>query len=114
MIDDDAVMRLHPLRVLTVAVAVLALALPATGLAGARGTTDRGVVQAIDGSHIVLRALDGSAVAFVVFPGTRVKVNGERASLSDITAGLVAEVAADAKGRAVVIRAFGHGGATTT
>jgi hypothetical protein len=118
MIGDDAVMRIRPFRLLIVAAAALALVLPAAGVAGPRGTTvDRGVIQSIDASHITLRALDGSTVTLDLFPGTRVKLNGKRASLADIGPGLVAEVTADRKGRALQIRAFGTSpaaAATTT
>jgi hypothetical protein len=108
MTGDDAVMRIRPLRLLAVAAALLVLALPVAGRAVAHTTAvDRGVIQSIDASQIVLRALDGSTVSFDLLPGTRVILNRERASLAEIGPGLVAEVVADRRGRAVLIRAFG-------
>jgi len=109
MIRDDVLMRIRPLRLLTVVVVVLALALPAAGLAGPRRgpTVDRGVVQSVTGSQIVLRTLDGSTVSAQIVPRTRVRLNGRPASISDIAPGFVADLVADGQGRARVVRAFG-------
>ncbi len=105
---DDVLMTLRPLRLLTVAIAVLALALPAAGMAAADDvTTDRGVVQSVGSGQIVLRALDGSVVSFTVSPTTRVKLNGARVSLADIKPGFVATVVHDGAAPAMLIRAFG-------
>jgi hypothetical protein len=107
---DDVLMTLRPLRLLTVASAVLALALPAAGMAATGDvTTDRGVVQSVsvESGQIVLRALDGSVVSFAVSPSTRVKLNGVRVALADIQPGFVAGVVHDGAAPAVLIRAFG-------
>jgi hypothetical protein len=105
MIEDDAVMRIRPLRLLTICATALALAAPAAGLAAHTAALDRGVVQSVDSSQIVLRALDGSTVSFGLLPGTRVRVNGAKASPADITPGAVADVTADDKGHALLVRA---------
>ena len=77
-------MTIRVLRLLTVAAALLALALPAAGVAAPGDKpVDRGVVQSVSQAQIVLRALDGSIVSFSVSPDTRVRLNGARASLGD-------------------------------
>jgi hypothetical protein len=115
MIEDDAVMRIHPLRFLTGLAVVLALALPAAGL-GARSVVnvDRGVVQSVNAGQIVLRTLDGGSLSFQVVPRTHVRLNGRPAAIGEVAAGFVAEVSADRKGRAVLIRAFGTSGVVAT
>ena len=88
---------------------MLALALPAAGLAGPlRGpTVDRGVVQSVTASQIVLRALDGTTVSAQIVPTTRVRLNGRPASIGDVAPGDVADVVADGQGRAIAVRAIG-------
>lgn len=106
---DDVQMMLRPLRLLTVALAGLALALPAVGIAAAADVTnDRGIVQSVDSGHIELRALDGSVASYAVSPATRVKLNGIRVSLSVIRPGYVATVVHDGTAPALLIRAFGR------
>ena len=104
------------LRLLTVAIAVLALALPAAGIAAtADVTTDRGIVQSVSvgSGQIVLAALDGSIVSFAVTPTTRVRLNGIRVPLSDIRPGFVATVTHDGSSPAVLVRAFGRPASVT-
>ena len=102
------------LRLLTVIVALVALAAPAAALAGPREKgSERGVVQQVDSSQIVLRALDGGVVTFSVSPGTVVRLNGTRAAITDIRPGFVARVVHDAAARALVIEAFGAPAVTT-
>ena len=110
---DDVHMTLRTLRLLTVASAVLALALPAAGIASSATTTDRGVVQSVDAQQIVLRALDGSVVSFAISSSTRVKLNGVRVSLAEIKPGFVAAVVHDGGAPAFVIRAFGKPASVT-
>jgi hypothetical protein len=101
-------MTIRPLRLLTVAAAVLALALPAAGVAASGDKpVDRGVVQSVSQAQIVLRALDGNVVSFSVSPATRVRLNGARASLGAIAPGFVASVFHDRRARAVLIEAVG-------
>lgn len=103
-------MTIRLLRLLTVAAALLALALalPAAGVAAPRDRpVDRGVVQSVGPTEIVLTALDGSVLPFSVSPDTRVRLNGRRASIGDIRPGFVASVAHDRRARAVLIDAFG-------
>jgi hypothetical protein len=96
------------LRLLVVSIALVALALPAASLAGPREKgADRGVVQSVDSSQIVLRALDGAVVTFSIVPRTVVRLNGSRAAIDDIRPGFVARVAHDARAHALVIEAFG-------
>jgi hypothetical protein len=109
MTRDDVHMTLRPLRLLTVAIAVLALALPAAGMSAVGDvTTDRGVVQSVGSGQIVLAALDGSVVSFAVSPTTRVKLNGVRVSLAEIRPGFVATVTHKGTAPAILIRAFGQ------
>ena len=90
-----------------VAVVLVALALPAAAFAVTHAGINRGVVQSVDTSHIVVTALDGSTVTFDTSPRLVVRLNGRPASLAEITPGLVADVGVDPKGRAVLIKAFG-------
>ena len=101
-------MRIGSLRLSTVCAVVLAVALvaPAAALTARSAQSERGVVQSVNASQIVLRALDGSTVSLRMLPGTRVRVNGAKASVGDITPGAVAEVTTDRKGHAVLIRVF--------
>jgi hypothetical protein len=93
----------------------MALVLPAAGLAAPRGQgADRGVVQSVDSTQIVLRKLDGSIATFAVSPGTPVRLNGARAALTDIRPGFVARVVYDRQARAVLIEAFGAAASTIT
>jgi hypothetical protein len=97
----------RPLRLLIVAVVLVALAVPAASLAAASDRiTDRGVVQSIDASQIVLRALDGGVVTYSIVPGTVVRLNGAPAAIADIRPGFVARVVHDARAHALVIAAF--------
>ena len=103
--------RTHRLFAL-VAVAA-AFVLPAAALGATHAGVNRGVVQSVDASHIVVTALDGSTITFDASPRLVVRLYGCPASLGEITPGLVADVAVDPKGRAVLIRAFGAQASTT-
>ena len=107
MIQEDASVRTRVYPLLALVAAVAALALPTSTLAATHAGISRGVVQSVDASHIVVTALDGSTVTFDTSPRLVVRLDGRPASLGDITPGLVADVAVDPKGRAVLIRAFG-------
>jgi len=107
MIEEDASVKTPAYRLLALVAVAAALLLPATALAVTHAGVNRGVVQSVDASHVVVRALDGSTVTFDLSPRLVVRLNGGPAALGDITPGVVADVAVDAKGRAVMIRAFG-------
>jgi hypothetical protein len=95
-------------------VALLAPLLLALSLAGAASadvrslTIDRGVVQTVSTTQIVLRELDGSSVALSVDSSTRVSLNGSPAQITDIRPGFVAAVAHDGALAARFVRAFGR------
>jgi len=55
--------------------------------------TDRGIVQSVSATGLVLKTLDGGAVAVRVDAKTRVSVNGKPASLPEVEPGFVAVVA---------------------
>ena len=97
-------------RRLAVLVACLAtLALAGTASAGLRDLMiDRGIVQSVSASQIVLRELDGSSVALAVNATTQVRLNGLPAQLTDIQPGFVAAVAHNGSRPARVVRAFGR------
>jgi hypothetical protein len=107
-LTDDTHMKLRALRILVVAVTVLALALPALAAAD-RGTvvTDSGVVQSVSPTALNLRELDGTVVSLAVGPATRVRVNGKPARLEDVRPGFVATVLHIGAQPAVAVRAFG-------
>jgi hypothetical protein len=95
--------------VVVAAIAALAVACPSP--AAVRDlTTDRGVVQSIAPTQIVLRELDGSMVTLAVDASTRVVLNGAPARLRDVKPGFVAAVVHDGSQPARVIRAFGRVG----
>ena len=85
-------------------VALLAASAPA---GAADRVVERGIVQSIDPTALVLRALDGTDVAVRLGPGTRFRLNGRAATVADIHPGLVAEVVTTGPGPALVVRAFG-------
>jgi len=107
MIEEDASVKNRAHRLFALTAVVAALLLPAAALAAPHPGVNRGVVQSVDASHIVVRALDGSTVTFDVSPRLVVRLNGSPALLGDITPGVVADVGVDGKGRAVLVRAFG-------
>jgi hypothetical protein len=93
--------------------ALLVLALALVVVAPARAATralivDRGIVQSVSPTQIVLRGLDGSTLSFGVGPLTLVFVNGQPSSLAAIQPGFAAAVSHTAAGRAREIRAFGR------
>jgi len=93
-------------RLIALLAVAAALALPAAALAVTHDGVDRGVVQSVDATHIVVRALDGSVVTFDLSPRLVVRLNAGPASIAAITPGVVADISLDAKGRAAMIRAF--------
>src|SRR5262245_17738645 len=93
-------------RLLVVAICAAFAAAPA---AAAERTVERGIVQSIDASAVVLRALDGSDVRVPLGPSTRLRLNGRATSLDRIRPGFVAEaVTVGSAGPARVLRAFGR------
>jgi hypothetical protein len=70
-------------------------------------TTDKGVVQEVTTSSIVLRGLDGSTLSLALGPFTVVRLNGNPASLADLRPGLVASVTHNGDRPARIVRAFG-------
>jgi hypothetical protein len=93
---------------LTVAAAAAAAAAPAGHAQANEPIVDQGVVQSVADRTIVIRALDGSSMSFVVGGATRVLLNGARVTLSTIRPGFVAEVTHRGTGRAFRIRALGR------
>jgi hypothetical protein len=93
------------LLVLAAACVALACAGPATA---ADRVVERGIVQSVDATAIVLRALDGSEVRVPLGPGTRLRLNGRLTTLDAIRSGFVAEAVTTGSGPAAVIRAFGR------
>jgi hypothetical protein len=70
-------------------------------------SVDKGVVQDVSETAIVLRALDGSTVTLALGPATNVRLNGRPATLADLRPGLVASVTHNGDRPARVVRAFG-------
>jgi hypothetical protein len=69
---------------------------------------ERGIVQSITPSAVVLRALDGVDVQVAIGPGTRIRLNGRPARLADIRPGFVAETVRRGARPALRLRAFGR------
>ena len=99
------------MRALCAAIAVCA-SLLAAAPALAADRVERGIVQSLGPTTIVLRALDGSDVAVGLAPTTRYRLNGRAASPGQILPGFVAEAVRGTTGAAVVVRAFGAAGRT--
>ena len=107
-------MRAAPRRLVVLVTCLASFAVAGTASAGPRGlTVDRGVVQSVSATQIVLRELDGSSVALVVNGTTQVLLNGSPAHLTDIQPGFVAAVAHNGSRPARLVRAFGRVAATT-
>lgn len=69
---------------------------------------ERGIVQSVSPSAVVLRGLDGVDVAVAIGPATRIRLNGLPATLADVRPGFVAETVRDGGNPAVRLRAFGR------
>jgi hypothetical protein len=85
--------------------AALAAVAPATA---ADRVVERGIVQSIDATAVVLRALDGTETTVALTPETRFRLNGQAATLAGIRPGFVAEAVSGPSGPAIVLRAFGR------
>lgn len=81
--------------------------LPQAATAAAAEIVDRGVVQSVTSGSIVLRALDGSTVEIAVGQGTILRLNGRRATLTEIRPGHVAAVFHEPSAPARLVRAIG-------
>jgi hypothetical protein len=69
---------------------------------------ERGIVQSVSATAVVLRALDGTDVTIALGPDTRYRLNGLPVRRERIGAGLVAEAVVSSGGTALVLRAFGR------
>lgn len=98
------------LRVTLLSVCLLGALLAAgTASAGFRNLVlDRGIVQSVSASQVVLRALDGSTISITVGPRTRVSLNGDPAVITAVQPGYVATVLHDGNRPAVYVRAVGR------
>ena len=90
-----------------IAAVCAALACVSPALAADR-VVERGIVQYLDASGLVLRALDGTEVRIPVGPATRFRLNGRSTTFDAIRSGFVAEAVTTRSGPAVVVRAFGR------
>ncbi len=70
-------------------------------------TIDKGIVQSVSSSSIVLRGLDGSELTLALGPLTVVRLNGVGASVGDLRPGFVATVTHNGDRPARIVRAFG-------
>jgi hypothetical protein len=96
------------MRVRLVLLAICASLVAAAPTAAADRAVERGIVQSIDPTAVVLRALDGTDVTVALGPQTRLRLNGRGASLDQIRPGFVAEAVTVGSGPARVLRAFGR------
>lgn len=87
--------------------AILGLVLAPQASAADR-VVERGIVQSVTPSEVVLRALDGVDVEVAIGPRTRFRLNGLPATVADIRPGLVAETVRYGTHPAVRLRAFGR------
>jgi len=92
----------------------IAVCLAIVGLVAAPQATaadrvvERGIVQSVTPSTVVLRALDGADVQVAIGPHTRIRLNGRPAALADIRPGFVAETVGRGANPALRLRAFGR------
>ena len=94
-------------RLVLTALVVLLTAAPAA--AAVRGpTTDRGIVQSVSSTQVVLRPLDGSTITLAVGPHTVVLLNGRPSALSALEPGFSAAVTHNGSRPARFVRAFGQ------
>ena len=93
-----------------IAIAWLAAASPAIA---ADHTVDRGIVQSVAPTVLVLRGLDGVDIDVPLGPRTRFRLNGLPATLADVQPGFVAEAVRSGARAAVRVRAFGRVETTT-
>ncbi|HEY7178818.1 MAG TPA: hypothetical protein VH305_06560 [Gaiella sp.] len=97
---------------LVVGVSIAWLAAAPQALAADR-VVERGIVQSVTPSAVVLRALDGVEIEVPVGARTRIRVNGVPATLADVRPGFVAEAVHFGTRPAVRLRAYGRVIATT-
>ena len=92
---------------LVVCLAVAGLVAAPEAIAADR-VVERGIVQSVTPSTVVLRALDGVDVEVAIGPGTRIRLNGLPATLAAIRPGFVVETVRYGAQPAVRLRAFGR------
>jgi len=80
----------------------------AVGTPPAPVTEERGILEAVTPSSVVLRRADGGTLSVGVAPTTRVLLRGLPAALTDLQPGLQASIRHRAGGPAIAIRAFGR------
>jgi len=96
------------MRVRVVLAATAALLATAAPSLAASQAVERGIVQSIHATAIVLRALDGTEVTVPLGPDTRYRLNGRAATIDEIRPGFVAEAVTAGSGPAIIVRAFGR------
>lgn len=96
------------MRALLLVVAACAVLVVVSPAAAAPRIVERGIVQSVGPSEVVLRALDGSELTVEVGPATRVRLNGRPTGLAALRAGFVAEAVTVGNGPARLLRAFGR------
>jgi hypothetical protein len=101
------------MRARLVAAVAIAWVVAAPQALAADRVVERGIVQSVTPSAVVLRALDGVEVAVRVGERTRVRVNGVPATLADVRPGFVAEAVRFGTRPAVRLRAYGRVVATS-
>ena len=88
---------------------VVVASLVAAGHASATDrVVERGIVQSLTPTAVVLRALDGTDVTIALGPDTRYRLNGIPVRRGRIGVGFVAEAVTSNGGPAIVLRAFGR------
>ena len=96
---------MRALALLGIVAAALAAASTATA---ADRVVERGIVQSVSPTALVLRALDGVEVEVRLGPLTRFRLNDEPATLADLQPGFVAEAVHYGARPALRVRAFGR------
>ena len=94
-------------RIGTVAAIALLGAAAVAAAPAADRVVERGIVQSVTPTAVVLRALDGTDVTIALGPDTRYRLNGIPVRRGRIGVGFVAEAVTSNGGTAIVLRAFG-------
>ncbi len=81
---------------------------PPAGAATRQPQIDRGIIQSVSSSQLVLRGLDGSTITINVDAQTRVFLNDVPSSLSALQPGFAAGALHDGAQPARVVKAFGR------
>ena len=98
-------------RLTLLSICLIGALLGPTAVSARRGgapVVDRGIVQWVSASHVVLRLLDGNSITITIGPRTKVFLNDVAAPLRSVQQGYAASALHDGNRPAVYLRAVGR------